>query len=138
MTVDPIRAIEVFYSYDQADEPLLKELEKHLAILLRQGYITSWNKREISAGQEWKYESDKYLNRANIILLLVSPDFIASDYCYSIEMKRAMERHEAKEARVIPIILRPVSWEDALFGTLQVLPTNRRPVTSWPSRDEAF
>src|SRR5436305_2171034 len=83
-------------------------------------------------------EIDTHLSTADIILLLISPDFMASEYCYSIEMKRAMERHEAKEACVIPVILRPVPWKRIPFSMLQALPKNARPVTKWPNRDEAF
>jgi hypothetical protein len=75
---------------------------------------------------------------AHIVLLLVSADFLASNYCYDIEVTRAMARHEAGEARVIPIILRPVDWQSAPFGQLQALPKDGRPVRSWPDPDEAF
>ena len=80
------------------------------------------------AGAEWVHEIEAHLNSAHIILLLVSPDLMASDYCYSIEMKLAMERHAAKTARVIPIILRPTDWKKAPFSKLQVLPSNHRPI----------
>jgi tetratricopeptide (TPR) repeat protein len=133
-------AIEIFYSYAHEDEDLRKELEKHLVSLQRQGIIAAWHDRLISAGTEWEHEIDSHLNTAGIILLLISASFIASKYCYSIEMKRALERHETKEARVIPIILRPVYWKNMPFGKLQVLPTEGKPVDSsqWHNRDEAF
>jgi hypothetical protein len=130
--------IEIIYIYAHDDEKLRNQLEKQLSLLKWQGVITDWYDREISAGMEWANEIDSHLNRASIILLLVSPDFMASSYCYGIEMKRAMERHNAGEARVIPIILRPVYWKKALFGKLQVLPKNAKPVTRWQNRDEAF
>lgn len=130
-------AIEVFFSYAREDEDLRDELEKHLSIL-RQGVITGWHDREIGAGKEWEGEVDTHLNTARVILLLVSPDFMASDYCWSVEVKRAMERHETGEARVIPVILRPVDWEGAPFCKLQALPTDAKPVTTWANRDEAF
>ncbi len=133
-------AIEIFYSYAHEDEALRKELEKHLTSLQRQGIIAGWHDRLISAGTEWEHEIDSHLNTAGIILLLISSSFIASKYCYSIEMKRALERHEAREARVIPIILRPVYWKNMPFGKLQVLPTEGKPVDSsqWHNHDEAF
>ena len=109
-----------------------------LSILMHEGVITAWHDRKIGAGMEWKAQIDAHLNRARIILLLVSSDFIDSKYCYDIEMDRAMERHKAGEARVIPIILRPVSWEAAPFGRLQALPKDAIPVTSWKNQDEAF
>ena len=135
---EPTSAFELFYSYAHKDERLRNELEKHLFHLKRQGLINSWYDRDISAGTEWAYEIDTHLNSAHIILLLISPDFIASEYCYSIEMTRAIERHEAGDACVIPIILRPTDWKSSPFSKLQALPTNGRPVTKWQNRDEAL
>src|SRR6266446_8435368 len=100
--------VKIFLCYAHEDEKLKKELEKHLSLLKRQGFIDVWHDRDISAGAQWKRDIDKYLNSANIILLLISPDFMYSDYCYSIEMQRAIERHEREEACVIPIILRHI------------------------------
>ena len=135
---EPAGKHELFYSYAHKDEKLRNELEKHLFHLKRLGLIAEWYDRDISAGTEWEYEINAHLNSASIILLLISPDFIASEYCYSIEMTKAMERHEAGEARVIPIILRPSDWKSSPFSKLQVLPTNGRPVIKWQSRDEAL
>ena len=96
--------VELFYSYPHRDEELRNELDKHLSILKRQGVIDGWHDRRILAGKEWEGEIDEHLNTAHVVLLLISSDFIASDYCYDVEMKRAMERHEAGEALVIPIL----------------------------------
>jgi TIR domain len=133
-------ATKIFFCYAHEDELYLMQLKTHLRALQRQGLIDIWHDRDISAGSEWAQEIDKQLNTANIILLLVSADFMNSDYCYSIEMKRAMERHERGEARVIPVILRPVYWHKAPFGKLQALPTNAQPIvsSSWHNWDEAF
>src|SRR5579864_8573832 len=127
--------IEVYFSYADADEPLCKELEKHLGQLSRDGLITTWHKRQIVAGTDWTKVLDRHLNTASIILLLVSSDFVASDYCYGMEMQRAMARHEAGLARVIPIIVRDCDWQSAPFAQLQVLPTSAKPVTKGRSRD---
>ncbi|MDF5706656.1 MAG: TIR domain-containing protein [Nostoc sp. S4] len=132
------RAIEVFFSYAHEDENLRNELAKHLKLLERQGVIKGWYDRDITAGDEWKSEIEKQLNSAQIILLLISSDFLASDFCWSVELERAMQRHEAREARVIPIILREVDWHKAPFGKLQALPKNVEPVTNWANRDQAF
>jgi len=134
----PPRPIEVFYAYSHKDEILRDELETHLSILKRRGIISCWHDRRISAGTEWDDKIDDHLNRADIILLLVSADFIASDYCYEKEMTRALERHDLKEARVIPVILRACDWNFALFSKLQALPKDGNPVVSWSNRDEAF
>jgi TIR domain len=86
----------------------------------------------------WAEEIDQHLNTAQIILLLISPSLMASEYCYSKEIKRALERHNQGEAHVIPVIFRPVDWIDAPFGNLQCLPTNAKPVTDWRNRGKAF
>jgi hypothetical protein len=138
MPAEPARAIEIFYCYAHDDKILLNELEKHLGVLKRQRQITGWHDRDIQAGKEWKHEIDSHLNSADMILLLISPDFISSEYCYSIEMHQALKRHKAGEAQVIPIILRPIDWEGTPFSKLQVLPTDAKPITLWRNRDEAF
>ncbi len=131
-------ALEVFYSYSHKDEALRDELEKHLALLKRQGLIANWHDRRIGAGDEWRDQIGAYVRSAHIILLLISADFLASDYCYDVEMKLALERHAAHEAVVIPIILRPVDWSGAPFAHLQALPRDAKPLTAWSDRDEAF
>ena len=133
------QAIEVFFSYAHEDEQLRDKLAKQLKILERQGVIAAWYDRDISAGAEWANQIDQHLETAKVILLLVSDDFVASDYCYDTEMKRAMERHSTGEARVIPVILRRVdNWQSAPFGRLKALPKDAKPVTSWDNLDEAF
>src|SRR6266566_2694160 len=133
-------SVEIFCCYARKDHSLLNELRIHLIPMIRQGLITLWADTDIDAGLEWEKEIEKHLETAQIILLLISPEFIASDYCYSIEMKRAMERHECGEARVIPIILRHTSWQLAPFGKLQPLPTGAKPVisSSWRNKNVAF
>jgi hypothetical protein len=121
-----------------ADESLRDQLEMHLSSLRRQGIIASWRDRRIAAGTEIGPAIDSHIDTADIILLLISPDFIASDYCYEREMKRALERHESRKARVIPVILRPCDWHDLPFGKLLATPTDGRPVTMWPNSDQAF
>ena len=131
-------AIEVFFSYAHKDEDLKDELVKHLSILKRSGVIRDWHDRQITAGTEWAGAIDEHLESARVILLLISSNFLASDYCYDLELKRALERHEAGEARVIPIILKAVDWQGASFGKLQALPKDAKPITSWTNQDEAF
>ena len=133
------KPVEVFFSYSHKDEPFREQLETHLSMLKRQGLIKPWHDRMITAGNEWKGQIDNNLNAADIVLLLVTANFLASDYCYDIEMMRAMERHELGEARVVPIILASVEgWMHSPFAKLQVLPRDGKPVTKWDDRDEAF
>jgi hypothetical protein len=132
--------LRVFLCYAHEDKEFLEGLRRHLEPLRKSGLIEVWHDGAISAGTDWSEEIKRHLHEAHIILLLVSADFIASPYCYDVEMRQAMERHEKGEARVIPIIVRPVYWQDALFGKLQALPANAIPVTSkeWHHQDEAF
>ncbi len=131
-------AVDVFFSYSHQDEALRDTLETHLSLLKREGRIRSWHDRKIVPGESWKDAIDEHLESAQLILLLVSSDFLASDYCYDLEMKRALERHEAGEARVVPIILRPCDWTSSPFAGLQGLPKDARPITTWENQDEAF
>jgi hypothetical protein len=132
--------VKVIFSYSHKDESFLNELHTHLSPLKRQGLISTWHDREITAGSEFDHEIAARFNEANVILLLITADFINSDYCHDIEMKRALERHEAGEAIVIPIFLRPCDWKGEPFGKLLALPTDGKPVNSahWHSRDEAY
>lgn len=136
--------VEVFCCYARKDTELLCELQAHLSSLQRQEIIKVRCDGDVSAGKEWDQEIKKFLNNANIILLLISSDFIHSDYCYSTEMQHSLERHKQKETRVIPVILRPVSgWEkvphgDLQLGQLQALPKDAKPVISWANRDEVW
>jgi len=130
--------IKVFISYSSRDEAFREELETHLSLLRRQRLIDSWHFRKISPGEEWEKVISEQLEAASLILLLVSADFLASDYCYDIEMHRALEKHDAGTARVIPVIVRPVEWSGAPFKKLQALPADAKPVVEWPSRDRAW
>ncbi len=132
--------VTIFFCYAREDEALLKKLKTHLRPLQRQGLIDVWYDRDIRAGTEWQQEIKEHLNSAQIVLLLVSPDFMDSDYCYSIEMQRALERHARGQAKVIPIILRPVYWQGEPLGKLQALPTDGKPVTGsdWYNLDSAL
>ncbi len=138
MSMQPNKAIEVFYSYAHEDEKLRNKLENHLSSLKREAVIIGWHDRKIGAGKEWENEIDTHLNTAHIILLLISENFLASDYCWDVEAKRAMERREAQEARVIPVILDSVDWMNSPFGRLQPLPKGGKPVKKWGNRSDAF
>ncbi len=128
----------VFISYARRDQNLRDQLENHLSNLKYRGLITTWTAGEISAGEETIQQIDVHLNTAHLILLLISTNFLASNYCYSREMIQAIQRHERGEADVIPVLLRPVVFTGAPFAKLQPLPTNGKPVASWRNRDSAF
>jgi TIR domain len=136
MSGGPVR---VFYSYSHADARMLERLRKHLAILRRHGLISEWHDRDIEAGAEWRDEIARELDEADLILLLVSADFLASDFCYEEEMVRAIARADRAEATVIGVMLRPVDgWNLTPFARFQIVPRNARPITQWASADEAY
>lgn len=133
------KRIELFYSYSHKDERLRKMLENQLELLEKKGVIANWNFRKITAGKEWDGEIHLHLNSAHIILLLISPNFLASKYCNDIEVRRAIERHVSGEARVIPIMLSEVeNWETIPFAKFQALPENAKPILRWRNRKDAF
>ncbi|MCZ7564364.1 MAG: toll/interleukin-1 receptor domain-containing protein [Burkholderiales bacterium] len=129
---------KIFFSYSHDDEQYRDQLEKHLASLKHQGLIDSWHDRRILAGSEVDREIDEQLEQADVILLLISASFLGSTYCYGIEMRRAMERHAAEEATVIPVIVRPCEWRSAPFGSLLAVPRDGKPITTWANFDEAY
>ena len=130
---------KLFFSYSHKDEGLRDELEIHLAMLKRQGVIETWHDRRIIAGDPLDHEIDANLETADVILLLLSPDFLASNYCYDIEVKRAMERQRAGLVQVIPVILRPCDWQNGTpFSGLVAVPKDGKPVIKWPNLDDAF
>jgi molecular chaperone DnaK len=132
------KPFSMFLSYAHKDALWLQKLETHLGLLKQQGLISTWYDRQILSGTYWAEVIDQQLEQASIILFLVSADFLASNYCYQIEMKRALERHQNGEARVIPIAVRPADWEGAPFEHLQALPTGAKAISTWSNQDKAF
>jgi Flp pilus assembly protein TadD len=129
--------VRLFYSYAHEDAPHREELEKHLASLQREGLISGWSDEELLPGADWRGEIVAALETADIVLLLVSADFISSDFIWNVEMQRALERHAEGSAIIIPVIVRPTDWKETL-GFLQAVPTSGRPVTEWDNRDAAW
>lgn len=131
-------AVTILLCYAHKDERMVNQLKDHLSVLEHNGLIALWDYGNITPGAEWKQEMKKHLDEAQIILLLISSSFLASNYCYSVEMQRAIERHESKEARVIPVILRPVHWNEPPIDKLRALPDGDKPILQWKHPDEGF
>lgn len=132
------KKISVFMSYSHTDEEYLKEINKHLSVLKRSSKIDTWSDKEILGGSDLDEEIKKHLENDDIILLLISSDFLASDYCYDTEMKTAIARHEKQDCKVIPIIVRECDWYEAPFGRLKAWPKDGKPIKSFEDRDEAY
>lgn len=130
--------LKVFLSYAHKDEKLRAKLNSHFATLKQTLGVEVWDDREIRAGREWREAILNELNAAHVIVLLVSADFLSSEFCQSVELKRALERHQAGEALVIPVMLRPCDTKGTALAKLQMLPKDARPITTWPNRDGAF
>ncbi|MDX2032714.1 MAG: TIR domain-containing protein [Blastocatellia bacterium] len=136
--IQPDKPISLFISYSHIDELLRIELEKQLSALTFEGLDVIWTDRKIGAGQEWEREIIENLDAANVIVLLISSDFLASEYCRNVEMPRALQMHEKQQAIVIPVILRPCLWEVSPLAKIQAFPKDAKPVTTCPNRDEAW
>lgn len=136
--VPPLKPLKLFISYAHDDDDLRSVLLDHLAQLRRDGLIEAWHDRQLTGGTEWADKIDENLEAADIILLLVSRSFLASEYCNDKEMARGLERHEAGQARVIPVILRPCDWHTARFGKLQGFPTDGKPIVEWQPIDKGY
>ena len=130
--------IDVFIAYSHFDLTYKDELKKFLRPLLREERISLWDDFDIEAGQDWNAKIKERLYGADIVLLLVSADSLASDYFYSKEVKVSLERHGRGEAIVVPVILRHCDWAETPLGSLEALPEKGRPVVEWPTRDQAF
>jgi internalin A len=131
-------ALEIFFSYAHKDEVWLKRIETSLMGLVRRDLIHVWHDGNISQGTEWLAEMKERLEMSQIIVLLVSPDFIASDFCWNVEMPRVIERHQEGSARVIPIIVRPANWKKTLLQDFQALPRNGKALSTWKDKDSAL
>lgn len=134
----PKKSLKIFIAYSHNDDEIKNELIKHLRPLEHLNMVETWHDRQIKPGEEFSTIISKNIDTSDIIILLISIDFINSDYCYGIELKRAMERHAEGEAKVIPIIARQCLWHHAPFGSLQALPEDGKAIATWLDRDSAL
>jgi TIR domain len=132
------KPLQVFCCYARKDQKYLIGLKTHLKSLEREGLIIVKADIDIIPGTYWETTINQHLEAADIIILLITPDFVASDYCFNQEMRQAIARHEQGTACVIPVIIRPTDWHKAPFSVLQCLPKDGQPVSTWQNKDEAF
>lgn len=130
--------IDLFFSYSHHDEAMRNELEIHLSMLKRNGLVRAWHDRRIAAGYEVDREISDHLEHADVVLLLLTPHFLASDYCYETEARRALQRHDEGTAVVIPVILQPCDWLESPFRKLRATPTDGKPTAKFPNVNDAF
>jgi hypothetical protein len=129
---------QIFISYSHKDMDYCQALSNHMVSLERQGLVSTWYDGRLKPGEEWQKEILSNLECADIILLLISSDFIASDFCWEKEMAKAIENHINRKTRLVPIIVRPVNWKKAPFARIQALPQNGKPISTWENQDEAY
>lgn len=132
-----MNTVSLFYSYSRADEPFKIKLGEHLAVLRRENIIREWHDNMILPGEKWDETIKKKLEEADIIMLLVSSSFLASDYINDVEIKKAIERHNKNEVIIIPVICRVCDWENSILGKFQALPKNAKPINLWHDEDAA-
>ena len=130
--------MKAFISYSHKDDWALERLHTHLAMLRREGRVVDWFDREILAGGDLNQEISEKLESCDLFLPLVSPDFLASSYCYDTEMTRALERHDAGEVRVVPTIVEPCDWTASPLRMLKALPKDGKPIVEWTNQNTAF
>lgn len=135
---DGVTPMKAFISYSHKDTNALERLRTHLSVLRRQGAIEDWCDRQILAGDEIDSEVDKRLDECGIFLPLVSPDFLASHYCYDREMTVAIQRHDAKKLRVMPMIVEPCDWLSSPLARFKAVPRDGVPISTWPNVNEAY
>ena len=129
--------VRLFYSYAHADSDIREKLDKHLARLRAERLIDDWVDRRMTAGTDFNAEIEAELRASQIVLLMISSDFIASEYCRK-EMTVALEMHRQADARVVPVILRPCDWRFGELEALLALPRDAKPVTHWPALDDGL
>ena len=130
--------MKAFISYSHKDAAALERLHDHLKVLRQEGHIDTWFDREILAGGEIDAEIEERIESSELFLLLVSPDFLASDYCVEKEMKMALGRHHSDDAKVVPIIIEPCDWAHTALGNLKALPRDGKPISEWPNKNSAY
>lgn len=131
-------AWRVFYSYSHKDAELRERLATYLAPLKQQQKIIEWHDRKIEPGANWDTEINAQLESAHLILFLLSADFLASEYCFGVEVEKALARLKCGEVHVAPILLKPCLWEESRFSELQIIPRDAKAIISWASPDEAL
>lgn len=129
---------KIFFSYSQHDRAHLDAFLTHLSALRRNGKIQPWDDKQLKGGEEWDETIKQQLAEADIIVLLLSPNFIATDYIWDVEIKAAMERHARGDVRVVPVVVRPCDWKDLSFSKLNALPSKAKPVVDYPNADTAW
>jgi hypothetical protein len=134
----PSTAKKAFFSYSQKDRAYLDAFLSHLSPLRRNGKIQAWEDHLLKGGEEWDAAIKQNLAAADLIFLLLSSDFLNTDYILDVEIKIAMERHERGEAIIIPIVLRPCDWKDSIFSKLNALPSKGTPISTSDDKDAAW
>ena len=133
-----MQTLKTFLSYSHEDKRLRKKLRNHFAPLRHQGLVSWWDDGGLQVGEHIDSVTRAALERTDVFLLLVSPEFLSSEYCWGVEMKHALERHRAGTALVLPVITKPCYWKESPLGELLVAPTDGRPISSWSPRDAGW
>ena len=133
------RPKKIFISYAREDRGWVDKLKNHLASLQRKGLVESWDDSSIWPGKEWNASIMKALGEADIYILMVTVDFIASDYINQNELPVALKRAEGEEnVQIVPVIVRPCNWFTEFYNSYQALPKDGKPISTWDNEDKAY
>jgi hypothetical protein len=129
---------KAFISYSHIDERVLERLHVHMAVLKRDGKISSWYDKEILAGGNLDANISSTLNDSDIFLAIVSPDYLNSQYCYEKEFQEALKMQERSEIIIVPIIAEPCDWKSSPFGKMKAIPKDGKPISEWTNENNAY
>lgn len=130
--------LRAFISYSHSDEHALERFTKHLAMLKRDGTLVEWFDQKIAPGGDIDAAVSANLDLCDLFVPLISADFLSSGYCYDLELKRALERHDQGSMRVVPVIIQPCDWKASALGRLKALPKDGKPVADWTNENTAW
>jgi hypothetical protein len=130
--------MNAFVSYSHQDAAMLDLLHKHLSQLQRDKIITTWTDRDIDTGAPLNPTIAAALTKSKLFLALLSPDYLASHYCYDVEFNKAQERQDKGDLIIVPIIIEPCDWLNSPFSQLKAVPRDGKPISTWDNRNTAF
>jgi len=132
------KPISIFLSYAKEDKPFKDKLLKHLSSMIRRNQIDIWDDEQIAGGQNWKEEIESKLRTAQVAILLVSADFLASDFINDFEIPILLERGKKGEVSIVPMLIRPVYFQGSELSDFKGLPKSGKPISNWQNEDEAW
>lgn len=134
-----MNSLKVFFLYAKTDKRLAEILMHYLTPLVKMRKVDIYDGSDVIAGKEWDLETKENFNQSDIFIALISPDFVASDFCYEDDLKMVIEKHNNKHAIMLPILVKLTPfWKDLVIGKLDYLPIDGKPISQWKNEEEAL